>query len=114
MGQVVPSNEWKSTFLPGADSSGWSLEQKRSGIHCKSQAVGLVSSHFITLTSSSKKLQGFLRSRFLIDLGSQFIHDASLSVIDFGYPRGLFVLILTAVRCFQPSGLASTHRHVAV
>jgi len=42
------------------------------------------------------KPRGFLRSKFLIRIGSRFIQDSNRAVLDFGRPRGLFVLILTA------------------
>ena len=44
-----------------------------------------------------QKPHGFLKSKFLISIGSWFLQDSQNMVFNFGPPRGLFVLILTAV-----------------
>jgi len=42
------------------------------------------------------KPRGFLKSNFLIDVGKRFLRDTRDTAFDFGPPRGLIVLILTA------------------
>jgi hypothetical protein len=44
-----------------------------------------------------QKPHGFLKNKFLISVGSRFLQDSQDTAFDFGPPRGLFVLILTAV-----------------
>jgi hypothetical protein len=44
-----------------------------------------------------KKPHGFLKSKFIIDVGTRFLQEIKDSAFDFGPPQGLFVLILTAV-----------------
>jgi hypothetical protein len=58
------------------------------------------------LTNFFKKPHGFLKSKFIIDVGSRFLQEIKDSAFDFRPPRGLFVLILTAV-----SALHSMHRY---
>jgi hypothetical protein len=41
--------------------------------------------------------RGFLKSPILIQLGSRFLENSQDTAFDFGPPRGLFVLLLTAV-----------------
>jgi hypothetical protein len=42
---------------------------------------------------------GFLKSKFMISIGSRFLRDEDIEELrdDFGPPRGLFVLLMTAV-----------------
>ena len=58
------------------------------------------------LTNFFKKPHGFLKSKFIIDVSSHFLQEIKDSAFDFRPPRGLFVLILTAV-----SALHSMHRY---
>jgi len=43
-----------------------------------------------------EKPRGFLRSNLMIAVGKHFLRDTRDSVLDFGPPRGLIVLILTS------------------
>jgi hypothetical protein len=49
------------------------------------------------LTEPFKKPHGFLKSKFVVEIGTHFLQEIKHSMFDFGPPRGLFVLILTAV-----------------
>jgi hypothetical protein len=44
-----------------------------------------------------KKPHGFLRNKLLVNVAASFLPELKKSAFDFGPPRGLFVLILTAV-----------------
>lgn len=44
-----------------------------------------------------QKPRGFLKSKYMISIGAQFLQDSQDTKYKFGPPRGLFVLIMTAV-----------------
>jgi hypothetical protein len=60
-------------------------------------ALALLGLHKYTQIGLFKKPRGFLKSRFMKDTGTRFLQEIRDSAFDFGPPRALFVLILTAV-----------------
>jgi len=59
-----------------------------------------------------QKPRGFLKSKYMISTGTQFLQDSWDTRCNFGPPRGLFVLIMTAVShigCFCYSFRVQVH-----
>ena len=94
MGQMVLQYARKPSLLRDTSSPEWHMGCQQSRL----RGAFLPFRFWVYSRLVIKKPRGFLKSKFLIDIGSHYLQDCDDTAFDFGPPRGLFVLILTAVR----------------
>src|SRR5216684_6960304 len=71
----------------------------------KSAIPGKLAHFLLSICSIGyQKPHGFLKSKYMISVGVQFLQDSQDTACNFGFPQGLFVLIMTAV-----SHISHTH-----